>query len=146
MRLADVELDRYLITVSGKTGSRQLRLEPPTAEALRRYLRLRGRHPRAGIEALWLAMKGNRTGALTHWGIRQIVDRRVEQAGLTGRIYPQKFRHTYAHRWLANGGQEHDLMLNAGWKSPAMITRYGASATAERARAAALRSGLADQI
>lgn len=146
MTVADVELERYLITITGKTGTRQLRLEPKTAEALRRYLRVRSRHPRAGIPALWLAMKGNRTGALTHWGLRQILDRRVEQAGLTGRIYPHKLRHTYAHRWLANGGQEHDLMLNAGWKSPTMVARYGASAAAERARAAAGRSGLADQI
>lgn len=146
MKVEDVELERGIVSINGTRGTRQLRLEPQTVEALRRYLRVRGRHPRAGIPELWLALKGNRTGVLTHWGLRQILDRRVEQAGLTGRIYPHKLRHTYAHRWLANGNQEHDLMLNAGWSSPSMITRYRAAAASERARAAALRAGLAGQI
>ncbi|MGH3516267.1 MAG: hypothetical protein ACRDQ7_02375 [Haloechinothrix sp.] len=38
------------------------------------------------------------------------------------------FRLTFAHRWLAEGGQEQDPMRLAGWRSREMIGRYGASA------------------
>lgn len=137
---------RHIITVTGKTGTRDLILERPTEEALVRYLRTRRAHRNADLPELWLSWRGSRTGVMTHWGIRQMVERRVEEAGLTGRIYPHKLRHTWAHRWMANGGQTQDLTYNAGWTSPAMAHRYGASAQAERARNAAQRARLADQI
>jgi hypothetical protein len=56
------------------------------------------------------------------------------------------FRHTFAHTWLANGGQEQDLMRLAGWRSREMVGRYGASAADERARDAHRRAGLADKL
>ena len=145
MTVHELELERARITVVGTGGTRQLLLEPKTVGALRRYLHARRGHRAAGRPELWLAIKGNRTGVMTHWGLRQVVERRVERAGLTGRIHPHTFRHTHAHRWLANGGQEHDLMHNAGRKSPSLLVRDGAVA-AERARQAAVRSGLAEQI
>ena len=42
--------------------------------------------------------------------------------------------HTFAHRWLAEGGQEQDLMRLAGWRSKETLARYGASAADQRAR------------
>jgi integrase len=41
---------------------------------------------------------------------------------------PHQFRHTFAHQWLAEGGAEVDLMCPVGWRSRAMVARYGASA------------------
>ena len=57
--------------------------------------------------------------------------RRSRQAGLPD-LHPHQFRHTFAHRWLAQGGGETDLMRLAGWKSRAMLQRYGASAAGAR--------------
>jgi len=61
-------------------------------------------------------------------------------------VHPHRFRHTWAHKWLAAGGQEGDLQALAGWESQQMIGRYGASAKAERARAAHKRLGLGDAL
>lgn len=72
--------------------------------------------------------------------------RRGAQAGLDGRLHPHIFRHTFAHRWLHDGGSEGDLQRLAGWKSPQMLQRYGASAADERARDAHKRLGLGDRI
>jgi integrase len=94
-----------------------------TAVALDRYLRVRARHKDAALPWLWLGLKGQ----LTAWGPVQMRRRRSHQAGLP-ELHPHQFGHTFAHQCLAQGGGETDLMRLAGWKSRAMLQRYGASA------------------
>jgi site-specific recombinase XerD len=132
LRVEDVDLKDRLAYVTGKGGhTRAVRFGTKTAVALDRYLRLRRGHRRADADGFWLGQDG----PMTVSGIAQVVAKRCTAAGLP-RLHPHQFRHTFAHAFLAAGGQEGDLQRLAGWKSPQMLRRYGASLADDRARKA----------
>lgn len=60
-----------------------------TDGVLRRYLRLRARHPSHDAAALWLGARRL---------LRQLLNRRAATAG-SGHVHPHQFRHTMAHQF-----------------------------------------------
>ncbi|MCU4186624.1 tyrosine-type recombinase/integrase [Acidiferrimicrobium sp. IK] len=142
LRVDDLDLDLSVAVVLGK--GRRPRSTPfgsKTGVAIDRYLRVRARHQAADMPWLWLG----RQGRMTYAGLRQLLERRATEAGI-GHIHAHQLRHSFASAYLSQGGNEGDLMVLAGWRSRAMLNRYGAHVAADRAREAYRRSGVGDRL
>lgn len=143
LKTGDIDLDYREVRVLGK--GRRARTVPfghATCRALDRYLKARAKQRLAHLDWLWLGTNGSH---LTSSGIFQMVRRRGTDAGMP-ELFPHQIRHSFVHHYLAAGGQERDLMRLAGWRSPAMLARYGSSLADQRARAAGHRLALGDRI
>ena len=144
LRLDQVDLDAGSASVTGKgQRTRFVAFGAETAKALDRYFRQRARHPAAArTEALWIGHKG----ALGYGGIRAIVTRRANEAGLRERVYPHLFRHSWNDAMLSAGAQESDVMALAGWRSPEMVRRYAAANRSARALEVGRRLSPGDRL
>jgi site-specific recombinase XerD len=138
LTLEDCDLETDTITVRGKRRRGQIRirqipLSASTARAVSKYRRARAAAPAAaGSAALWIGPKG----ALTRFGLGQMLGRRATAAGL-GHVHPHQLRHTaFADFDEASGGHVNAEMALFGWSNPAMAHHYGKAAR----EAAALRT------
>jgi site-specific recombinase XerD len=149
LQVADVDLRDRMVYVAGKASRRSgprhraVPLGVKAARALDRYLRERRRHPYAETSRLWLGSRGR--AALSAHGVVAMLERRGAAAGIRG-LHPHAFRHTWAHAFRAAGGNEGDLILLGGWRSRAMLDRYGKTVAADRAADAYRRLSLGDRI
>jgi integrase/recombinase XerC len=144
IELGDLDLDLCEVLVTGKgRRTRSVAFGRKAAVALDRYLRVRGKHRHAALDALWLAERG---AAMTGDGIYQLVRRRGAEMGMPT-LRPHVFRHTWAHfARLEDRLHDDELQRLGGWKSRQMLMRYSASAASERALAAGKRSALGDRL
>ncbi len=137
-----VDLDHGMAIIKGKGNKvRPVYFGARTARALDRYLRARSAQRWSHLDALFLTQRG----AMTPDGVRERMRARGAMAGIDD-LHPHRFRHTFAHDFLMNGGQERDLKRLAGWSSDVMLERYGASAADARAKAAAQRMKRGDRV
>jgi integrase len=142
MGVDDLDFELDVIHVLGKgSRPRSVPFSPSTALSLDKYIRARARHRLARLDSFWLGERGK----LSVSGIERIVKKRGEQAGIKG-LRPHLFRHSFAASWLAQGGQEMDLARIGGWRSRAVMARYGAATADDRARAAHKRLSPGDRF
>lgn len=140
----DLDMADGSVKVIGKgSRPRTAHFGDKTALALDRYKRVRSGHPHSSDPAWFLGKRG----AFTPDGVRERLKVRAAKAGLDpAEMHPHRFRHTHAHDWLLAGGQERDLMRLLGWRSEAMLSRYGASAADQRAKEATRRFKRGDRV
>jgi len=129
LQLEDIDLVQRVALIHGKGDKdRVVRFDPKTAAHLDRYKRARARHSYASSPRFFLGYRG----PLGRNGVGSMLQKRAAEAGIT-HVWPHKFRHTFADRWLSSGGSEGDLQRLGGWENAEIMRRYGASRATDRA-------------
>ena len=120
LTLDDVILDEEVIRIRGK-GARE-RLVPVgdvVSAGLLRYIH--NVRPRVRSKALFISNKGV---PLSGPPVYQVLKRLADAAGIKSRVYPHKFRHTFAREYLLNGGNLEALRRILGHTSVEMTSKY----------------------
>jgi len=139
---SDVDLGHQRLVITLKGGDElAVPIGRKATAAIDRYQRARLRHAHAEEDWLWLSPRGR----FTSWGIRQMLTRRGEQAGVAN-VYPHRFRRTFADKWLEGGGDGFDLTKITGWRSMSMVAVYAGERATERARIAHARLSPGDRL
>jgi site-specific recombinase XerD len=144
LRWADIDLNDQALCVRGK-GNR-MRFVPfglKASTALDRYRRLLEREgDDVGPDVrVWLG----RQGVMSNSGVTNALHRMCADAGVP-QLHWHQLRHTAAHEARKEGLGDAEMMRIFGWRSQAMVLRYGASAADERAREAYKKLSLGDRV
>lgn len=92
LRLDDIDLEAATLTVRVGKGmaARTIELEKKGIRSLKTWLSLRENSP---YDQLFLNREGE---PLKEWGVRDLLEKYCQQAGITKRITPHSLRHTFA--------------------------------------------------
>jgi len=127
----DVHLDQRYVKVMGK-GSKE-RIVPLGASCqkalLHYYHHFRPEPAHAGIEEFFLTLDGF---SMEAEAVTSILDRLAKKTGIE-RLHAHLLRHTYATRFLLNGGDIFLLKQNLGHSTLAMVEHYRHIASREAA-------------
>ena len=72
------------------------------------------------LDPLWVSVQGNR---LTYWGLRQVIRRRAEKAGVPAPSL-HSFRRAFALLCLRNGADVYSLQKLMGHSDLSVLRRY----------------------
>ncbi|NNN32525.1 site-specific integrase [Streptomyces sp. S3(2020)] len=139
LRVQDLDLTGHTLVVvplkmdRNSLDGRTIPLQPKTVKALTRYLRVRSSHALAdSTPFLWLGTRSRKP--MKYMGLYRMVKKRAEQAGYDpAEVTPHSFCHTWADDLKAAGVSGEHIMAIRGWRSPAMLRRYGADMASTRA-------------
>lgn len=139
LRVQDLDLARGTLVVvpikmdRNSLDGRVIPLQPKTVKALSRWLRVRSTHKLAE-RTDWLWPGTRNRSRLLYAGLHRLVKKWAEEAGYDpAAVSPHSFCHTWADDLKAAGVSGEHIMAIRGWKSPAMLRRYGADMASTRA-------------
>jgi site-specific recombinase XerD len=122
MKLADVEdPTRTDAVVSGKSGTRLIGMGQAARRAVQDYLTRARYAVSTSHDTLWITRSGEPLGPR---GVGKLLDRLKAAAGIEGRLYPHKLRHSYAVEFIRNGGNAFVLQMSLGHTSPYVTQWY----------------------
>lgn len=105
--------EHYLLIHGKGRKEREVPLGEKAATILRRYIKRHRGNSRE--EAVFLSVKG---GGLQYQGLDHLIDKIAENVGITGQTRKiHRFRHTFAVRFLENGGEIKTLSILMGHAS-----------------------------
>jgi site-specific recombinase XerD len=129
MNVSDVEdPTRAGSVVSGKSGTRVVGMGQAARRAIQDYLTRARFAVSTDHDALWITRSGDPLGLR---GVGKLLDRLKAAAGIEGRLYPHKLRHSYAVEFIRNGGNAFVLQMSLGHTSPYVTQWYTRLAEAD---------------
>lgn len=102
LELPDLDLDERTVRVTGKgSRTRVVPVGTQAAEAVARWLEVRGRWAKPDELSVFVSRTGGPLGAST---ARQSLKARAQARGIEGRVYPHALRHSFASHVLQSSG------------------------------------------
>jgi len=118
MTLSGIHLAEGYVIVDGK-GNKQ-RVVPVGYRVQRLLMKYIAQRPAVRYQALFLTETGQPIGEGT---IRRLF-RKIGKGRMTSGVHPHLLRHTFATRYIQNGGNPYALQLILGHSSLDMVKRY----------------------
>lgn len=121
LKTVDVDMDNLLLTIHGKwKKERKVPFSLEFRKTLWRFMQLKQKRGVGGAY-VFSTFDG---GRLMYRNIRRDIDLMLKRMGITSDTNPHKFRHTYASKFIANGGNPFQLKRLMGHNSIQTTLKY----------------------